>query len=269
MIEFWISGIGVRGPGFADWEAFSAILRGEADYTAEPIVLDAPDLLNARERRRTSATVRLALGVAEESMRRSGVSGDDLAAVFGSANSDGATVHQLLGTLATEDGLVSPTQFHNSVHNAATGYWSIGTGSKLSATSIAAHDYTFGATLLKSALQATADRTPILLVAFDMPFPEPLHSSRPLSDSFAVSFVVQPEKAYGSVARLELDWRPGEPDEVTEPGNALLRPLWSGNPAARAIPLLEALATRRDATVTIGHLGDSALVIRVAPDEKA
>lgn len=264
MIELWIAGIGVRGPGFADWDAFSAIVRGEADYMAAPITLDAPAMLSARERRRTSTTVRLALGVAEEGMRRSSAPGEDLAAVFGSANSDGATVHQLLGTLATHDGLVSPTQFHNSVHNAATGYWSIGTGSKLPATSIAAHDFTFGATLLKTALQASTERTAVLMVAFDMPFPEPLHSSRPLSDSFALSFVIFPERTENSFARLDVDWKAGMAAPITEPRTTALRTLWQGNPAARSIPLLEAIATGAAETVTVRYPADGSLTLGVA-----
>ena len=196
-------------------------------------------------------------------MGQSSVNGADLTAVFGSANSDGTTVDQLLGTLATPDGLVSPTQFHNSVHNAAIGYWSIGTGSKHPATSIAAHDFTFGATLLKSALQTSMDRAPVLTVAFDMPFPEPLHSSRPLSGSFAVAFVLVPRETSTCIARVAVDWKPDATSNITEPRTEILHPLWRGNPAARSIPMLEVLARKESAAVTIRYPADGSLVLSI------
>ena len=48
------------------------------------------------------------------------------------------------------DGQVSPTQFHNSVHNAAAGYWSIATGSQQAAHLPGCHDVTAAAALLKA-----------------------------------------------------------------------------------------------------------------------
>ena len=60
----------------------------------------------------------------------SGLPYTTLRPVFASGNGDGITVGAILEMLTKPDGFVSPTQFHNSVHNAAAGYWSIGTGSR-------------------------------------------------------------------------------------------------------------------------------------------
>ena len=53
----------------------------------------------------------------------------DLAVVFSTAMSDMRTNDYMCRVLVDTPGAVSPTKFHNSVNNAATGYWSIATGS--------------------------------------------------------------------------------------------------------------------------------------------
>ena len=259
MIGVWISGVGVLGPGLAGWDDARPVLCGERPCTASDIVLDAPEVLNERERRRSSPAVRLALNVAREAQLRSGAAPGALAAVFGSANSDGQTLHRLLESLVDPEGMVSPTQFHNSVHNAAMGYWSIGTGSGLPGTSIAAHDFTFAATLLKGVLQVRSARHPVLVTVFDMPFPEPLNSVCPISDPFAVALVLTATPTGASIAELTLDWRAGDGGAVTEPLSRALHPLWRGNPAARAVPLLEALARGGDADIDIRYPDDGIL----------
>ena len=50
--------------------------------------------------------------------------------VFTSSSGDGDNVHEICETLAAADRQVSPTRFHNSVHNAPAGYWSIATRSR-------------------------------------------------------------------------------------------------------------------------------------------
>ncbi len=59
---------------------------------------------------------------------------------------------------------MSPTQFHNSVHNAAAGYWSIAHGSRQPATCLGAHDWTWAAALLKAVAEVAATGAPVLLV---------------------------------------------------------------------------------------------------------
>ena len=48
---------------------------------------------------------------------------------------------------------VSPTRFHNSVHNAAAGYWTIGAGAMQPATAISAFDASFAQGLLEAMVQ--------------------------------------------------------------------------------------------------------------------
>lgn len=262
-MELWISGIGVIGPGMECWPAARDILSGNRPYEPAPVVIEPPPLLSPRERRRTSPTVRLALGAAHQTATASGFAVEELSAVFGSSCGDGTTLDQLLTTLADPAGMVSPTQFHNSVHNAAIGYWSIATGSRMPSTSIAAHDFTFGASLLKCTLQARTGDAPVLMVVYDMPFPEPLHTVRPLSDSFAAGLVLTREKTEASVARMAVGWSAEPAEPPTPPGNDALRDLWLGNPAARALPLLELLAKGDSAEIVIRYPTDGALRLKL------
>ena len=80
------------------------------------------------------------------------------AAVFGSSNGDAVVVHDILEALASADRPVSPTQFHNSVHNAAAGYWTIATGSHQPATCLGCHDHTLAASLLKAVAEVEAEQ---------------------------------------------------------------------------------------------------------------
>ena len=84
--------------------------------------------------------------------------------------------------LATDGREVSPTRFHNSVHNAPSGYWAVATGSREPSTSLCAYDASFAAGLLEAAAQATVDDRPVTLVAYDLPYPEPLQRARPIVD---------------------------------------------------------------------------------------
>ena len=61
-------------------------------------------------------------------MRASGRDPATLPSVFTSAHGDLAVNDYMSSTLATQPTAISPTRFHNSVHNAAAGYWTIATG---------------------------------------------------------------------------------------------------------------------------------------------
>jgi hypothetical protein len=104
-------------------------------------------------------------------------------------------------------------------------------------TSIGAYDASFCAGLLEAASSCAAGARPVLLVACDAPYPEPLHTLRPIPDVFAVALLLAPDGA-GSLLQVEL-----ASDGVATPCEfAALEALRVSNPAARALPLLQALA---------------------------
>jgi hypothetical protein len=246
MMRVFVSGVSVWGPGLAGWEMARAVLRGERPWTEEETMPPAPSILAANERRRTSPVVRLALAVAQEATAMSGHEPASLHSVFGSSNGDGVVVNDILQALAEPGRDVSPTQFHNSVHNAAAGYWTIGAGTRQPASCLGCHDATMGLSLLKAAAEVHVEQVPVLLCVYDRPLPEPMAEKRSTTSSFGSALVLTPDREPGSIASLAVRYRPDPADPALEaPRREALQALCSGNAAARALRLLESLATHR------------------------
>ena len=190
MLHVKVSGIGLLGPGLADWAGGCALLQDAGLWQPAATAVPAPNRLPATERRRAGLVVKASIVVADEALSGSGldpaaVAG--LATVFSSSTGDPGNCHLLCEALAAPQRLVSPTRFTNSVHNAPAGYWHIATKSRAASTSLAAFDASFAAGLLEAAVQCVASAAPVLLVACDVPYPEPLHTVRPVADVFAVA----------------------------------------------------------------------------------
>lgn len=260
-MKAFVTGIAVFGPGLPGWAASEAMLAGTAPWIMTEALPPAPTILAAGDRRRAGATVRFALAAATEAT----AAAPDRAAletVFTSGNGDGAVVGNILDALHAPDGAVSPTLFHNSVHNAAAGYWHIAVGSTMPSLSLGGHDGAFAAGLL-AAMGAVATRgRPVLLVAYDTPLPPPLDAVRPTAFPFATGCILAPGREDARAAlTLRYVAEPAPPDAPAEGLDALA----TGNPAARALPLLRALAARRAALVRLPLLEDAHLEIRVEP----
>lgn len=265
MTRVIISGVGMMGPGLANWAEGEDVLAGLAGYAAGDVDPPRPQSLSPRERRRTSHGVRLALAVAQEAVESSGIDARTLPTVFGWAHGDGPVMQHLLETLATPERYVSPTEFHNSVHNVAVGYWTIASGSHQPSSSIAAGIDTFSASLLKAAVEVECEARPVLLIACGMPFPEPLNTVYPVGGSFAAAFVLSPAGAGSGVSDITLAYRTGSAVAATEPSIAALRDLWAQNAAARSLPLLEMVAGRRAGRICLPYGPKGRLEITVAP----
>ena len=180
-----------------------------------------------------------------------GVEPAAVATVFASADGDGAIMHRMCESFAAPEPAVSPTQFHNSVHNAPAGYWSIAAGSTRPSISLAADQESFAVGLLEAALQAVLDPAPVLLVAFDLPMPYPLKLMRARDHGFAAALLMSRERRGIPIAAIEMHLEPGA---ASSPLPADLAAL-ADNPAARALTLLAALATGSLGTVRLGAIG--------------
>lgn len=242
-LQVWVQGIGLLGPGMNSWAAsFDALRRGEA-LTSAPTVLPAPARLPPAERRRAGAAVKLALAVADEAVTQAQLDPATLATVFTSSSGEGTNCHALCETLATPAPVVSPTRFTNSVHNAASGCWHIAVGSRASSTSLCAFDGSFGAGLIEAATSAALSAAPMLLVASDSPYPEPLNATRPLPDHFGLALVLAPRADERSIAALTIDTVDAQ-HAASVCADPALEALRRAVPAAAALPLLIALAQR-------------------------
>lgn len=193
MLNVHLAGVGVAGAGLDGWAATRAILTGAEPYVPADLKRYSPAIIPATERRRSSPTIQFAIQVAQEASTAAGIAPAALGSVFACANGDPQTIHTICEALTAAAPMVSPTRFHNSVHNAPAGYWSIATGSLHSANAIATHDASFAAGLLAAA-QVAVEGQPMLLVAYDLPFPDPLHEKRPLAAPFALALVLTADR---------------------------------------------------------------------------
>ena len=257
-LQVGIQGVALLGPGLPDWATAAPLLRDPSAWQRVPTTVPAPQLLPATERRRAGLVVRASVVVAEAACAAAGIAPTALATVFTSSTGDPANCHAMCEALAAPERLVSPTRFTNSVHNVAAGCWHIATHAMTASTSLGAFDASFAAGLLEAAAQCAHAQVPVLLVACDVPYPEPLHGVRPLADSLALAMVLVPQG--GRRLRIALAG-----DAAATPcADAGLETLRLQIPAARALPLLQALAGTAAATLVIEGLPMQALAVEVA-----
>ena len=256
-----VAGVGVLGPGLAGWAQAAPVLAGAVPHADAPLVPRAPVLLPPTERRRTGPSVRLAIAVAAEAVQDSGLSPEDLDTVFASSNGEGQVIASILEALHTPDGAISPTQFHNSVHNAAAGYWGIAVGSQRPSVSLGGHDAVFATGLMQAAARVAARGRPVLFVAQDVPLPAPLDALRLTAAGFAAALVLVPgQGARGTLALT--------PEAAVAGAEALpegLDALRAGNPVALGLPLLAALAAGARRELRLPLTDGGALRVAVAP----
>ncbi len=267
MATVYISGIGLFGTGFSDWPQAQTILRGEVAYVENDAPLPSPEWLPAAERRRTSDIIRLAMCAGREALTQANQDIESTYTVFSSSGGSGEVIHQICESLATPEREVSPTRFHNSVHNAPAGYWGIATRSQWPSTSLCAHDASFAAAVVESFAQVVNCNQPVLLLAHDLRYPEPLNGVRPVHGMFSIALLLEAKpSAQSQIALTVAVGEQGAP--VTHMKDALLETFRANNPAARALPLLQAIATGNAAPVTIENVNDSRLVFSVLPVQK-
>jgi hypothetical protein len=256
-----LQGIGVLGPGLPDWTATTAILRQESSYQPAATLLPAPAVLPPAERRRAGRVIRLALAVGAEAVAQARADARELPTVFSSSGGDGDNCHEICMTLASEDRQISPTRFHNSVHNAAAGYWSIAYGCTRASTALCAGDASFAAGLLEAITQLSCGRESILLLTYDADYPQPLRARRDIADAFGIALLLSPADSVHALARLQFQLVAAAPSRLSDERLEALR---HSIPAARGLPLLESLARRRGGAVMLDYLDGTALSVEVS-----
>jgi hypothetical protein len=263
MIAVSIRGIGFCAPGLDDWPAARSVLAGTAAYAGGRFDPPAPDALPSAERRRASVSVRLAIAVAQQAVAQAGVDPRTLASVFVSTDCDGDILHHICQALASPHPEISPTRFHNSVHNAASGYWTIAVQSRAPANMVTGTDEVFGAGLLEAAVQANVEARSVLLVAYDVPMPPPLLAMHPIAAAGGLALALAPEEGERDIARLRLEIVTGAAAADSKMPDRRLEALRLANPAGRALPLLTSVARRESRDVLLGLNAENALRIQI------
>jgi hypothetical protein len=257
----FIRSAGIAAQGLPGWAASLDILRGTSPYVANAETPYAPALLPPNERRRATPSVRQAFRAAEDAVNVPGVEARELASVFASSDADMAVLHRICAALAQTTRAISPTDFHNSVHNAASGYWSIAVQSTALTTTLSAYDASFTAGLLEAAALVDSRRD-VLLVAYDAVAPEPLLAKRPLALPAGVAVVLSHTPGSAPLGRIAIAASDAAESRCANPA---LEDLRRQNPALRALPLFELLAARRAATVHLRGTGEARVSLAYTP----
>jgi hypothetical protein len=258
MSELEIAGLGVWNPNFSNWKEFSHGVN-TGDWQAETPL--QPELIPARERRRAPQSVKLAVEVMSQACEMAGMDPAGIAAVFSSAMGDMQITDYLCRMLATTPREVSPTRFHNSVHNATTGYWSISSHSHAAANAVSAYTYTAPMAFLEAAIQTLEDAVPVLLVTQEMAAPCALHSTCPSNQPFSAAILLaakgtcsKPIATVGfRVSQKTSDWPELHGD---------LRNWLQGHFGARLLPALVAMASNN----FTGNMNPVILEFPLTPD---
>lgn len=264
MKPVFIDAIGLATPGMENWQTGSEILRGEQDYQAIALERYKPKFLPPNERRRATDLIRLAFKVCEEITPEDKDKQEKLASIFSSSGGDYQVLDQISKVLALPEKMVSPTLFHNSVHNSAAGYWGIATGSREASTSISAHDFSFFSGLIEAIVQVGHNQKSVQLAVYDTSPPEPMLAKRPITLPFACAFILRPTQTELSIAKLQTQIH-YDLDTETKMQNTALESLRSINPAARALPLLESIANKQSANIYIKGMGVQTLEVELSP----
>ena len=261
VLSAGIAGIGFWARGLPSWPAACAYLA-DGTRVADAPMRPSPQLLAPNERRRAPETVAVALEVALAACTAAGRDPATLPSVFACTHGELNITDYMCETLAHEPRNISPTRFHNSVHNAAAGYWTIGVGAMAAATALSAYDASFAQGLLEALAQLATGTKAVLLVAYDGQASGP---AAQVSPSLGL---------LGGALLLVRDPMPGMPrlqvrveEESTAPTSpdGPLSLLLADNAMAPMLPLFEALALRRThAIIGAGH--DTSLRIDLAHD---
>ncbi len=266
MTRIYIEAIGLVAPGMTGWKEGRAVLRCESPYVDRELERYKPSFLPPNERRRATSLVRLAFHACEDAIEQ--IPTRDLSqmgSVFCSSGGDHQIIDQICRVVTEPNPMVSPTQFHNSVHNSALGYWGIATKSRKPSTSLATGKYTFAAGLMEAFTMVVTEQLNTLFVCYETFPPEPLCYESDITKSFASAYVLAKEKTADSIASIEIKAGTLSEKKETLCANKALETLRVSSAASLALPVLEKLANQEEGNVIMQLNAKQQLAINIKP----
>jgi hypothetical protein len=268
-VTIYLTGISIWSPGFAGARAFA---RGERDQSVTDC---AAPWVSARLGRGSSRLTRMLGEVAAQACAHGGADRASVSTVYASGYGEIETMLVLLEAIFAGDGQLSPMRFKNSVHNAASGLGSIGTGNRGFSTAIAAGDRSFEAGMIEAiALLSEAAADPegareLIVATADDALPDPL-SRLCAREALGVGLCLSTVRpARGAIAVLDdLRQDPGPAATVDRFLDRAISPELASNPAAAALPLIAAAIRRQSARVALSGDTPRPFSIAIAPGER-
>lgn len=250
MSGAWVTGLGLWTPGYDSPSSWCDGKPDEAHGRPEAA------LLEGAVKRRASLVTRIGVEVLDQAARMGGADLSRVATVWGTANGESTVTVELLAMMQRGEGRLSPTRFHNSVHNAAAGCASIACGNERFSTTLSGGAELVGTCLLEALLLLDEGESDVVVVLADETYAPPLGPDprgTPLGVAFQLTnAAARPTGSSAAtrrpLARLaNLRFSGGDGEE----GDAEARAASERFPElaiAAALPLMERVMTGRPAT---------------------
>lgn len=192
--------------------------------------------------RRASALTRIGVEALEQAVGAARFDAKTIATIWATAHGEHETAVSILSDLFAGEGRISPTRFHNSVYNTASGYASIATGNRAPSTTLSGGPDLFAMALLEALCTLQGGTREVAIVMADEPMLAPF-DSRAARAPLAIALCLS-ERSIGSLAELRsLERRRIAP--------APRHPDFGGLYVSGALPLLEAIWRRRAVRVPL------------------
>ena len=236
MKPVYVRGLGFWTPGYASPEAWC---RGESD----PSVI-APEvaLLSGPLRRRATGLTRVAVEVLHQAIRTADCEVSTIPILWATAHGEHTTAIKILDMMRSGEGKLSPTHFHNSVHNTASGYASIALGNCSPSTTVTGGVELVASTFLEAICHLETAAQDVAVVLADEPLLPPFERSEGAA-LLALAFCLS-SRSEGARAVLT-DFRRDAVAPVKH--HDRFGPLYVGG----ALPLLERIVLGRPGTVAL------------------
>ena len=184
MKPAYIRGLGLWTPGYPSATTWC---RGDFDPSIE-----APDvaLLTGPLRRRSTGLTRMAVEVFQQATTAAGCDVGTLPSVWATSNGEHTTAIKILGMMRRGEGKLSPTHFHNSVHNTAGGYASIATGNCAPSTTLTGGAELVASSFLEAMCHLGVSTEDVVVILADEPLLPPFDrggGTSPLALAFCLS----------------------------------------------------------------------------------
>jgi hypothetical protein len=198
-----LCGVGMWAPAYPSFDSWRAAGLPDDLRVASSFEPPPAQLLHPRLRRRTSTLTRAAVTALEAALAHGRVSIDQVRFVLVSSFGEIETTVELLAQLGDPEGPVSPTKFHNSVHNTATGYMSIASGNHRESTALAGGPHNLEIGLLEALAGLAETQEDVVLIFAEELLPHPFERND-ADPTFAVALHLRAVGAPLSDSDLEL-----------------------------------------------------------------
>ena len=224
-----LCGFGFWMPGYTDAGAW----LGGAAFSEEAAKPKAA-LLASRLRRRTAPLTKMSIDVIQAAAAEANADLAEATLVLSSGWGEMETTIALLGQLAEAEPQLSPTLFHNSVHNTATGYLSIAVGNRHGSTAIGAGGEGLASAMVEAFCSLAGAEGDVIVAVADEAIPAPFDGAG--GEPIAVGLCLRPHDAPGGIV-CELSRGSLAESSVDRSVPDSLR----ANPSASVVPLCRAL----------------------------